>query len=69
MATPAVIVLLILAVVLFLVLRRRKSPQSAAEQQKPEDKNPVYGMYYFADGERIDESKSEAVDKNVYYGS
>ena len=69
MAISVVIVLLLLAVVPVLVLRRRKSPLSAAEQKKPEDKNPVYGMYYFADGERIDESKSEAVDKNVYYGS
>ena len=36
---------------------------------KTEDENPVYGMYYFANGENVDDGRSEAVDDNVYYGS
>ena len=56
--------------VLVLVLRHRKSPQRAAREiTKADDENPVYGMYYFADGEHIDESRSEVVDNNENYGS
>ena len=29
--------------------------------------NPTYGLYYFDDGNRIDESNSEVVDGNTYY--
>ena len=60
--------LLLLALVLVLVLSRRKKKRTA-NQIKAEDKNPVYGIYYFADGEHIDESRSEAVDTNENYGS
>ena len=29
--------------------------------------NPTYGLYYFDDGNRIDDSNSEVVDGNIYY--
>ena len=33
------------------------------------DENPVYGMYYFANGEHIDYGSVEVEDDNMYYGS
>ena len=33
------------------------------------DENPVYGMYYFANGEHIDYGSAEVEDNNAYYGS
>ena len=33
------------------------------------DANPVYGMYYFADGEHIDYGSAEVQDDNAYYGT
>ena len=61
-------ILFLFTLVLVLLLRRRKKKR-AANQIKEEDKNPVYGIYYFADGEHIDQSRSEAVDNNENYGS
>ena len=49
-------------------MRRNKRKQKAAVRPKVEDKNPVYGMYYFADGKHIDEGRSEVTDGNDYYG-
>ena len=62
------IVVLALVLVLVLVVRRNKRKQKAAVRPKVEDKNPVYGMYYFADGKHIDEGRSEVTDGNDYYG-
>ena len=67
MSCFVVTVLLLLALVIVLVLRCRK--KRGAKESKAEDENPVYGIYYFADGERIDESRSEVVDHNENYGS
>ena len=67
LASFAVTVLLL--VVLVLVFMRRKKQQRVAKLTKAEDKNPVYGMYYFADGEHIDERRSEVLDNNENYGS
>ena len=33
-----------------------------------EDKNDVYGIYYHADGEHVDQGVHEIVDVNDYYG-
>ena len=68
MAIVAVGLLFLLALVGVLVVRRNKRKQKAAVRPKVEDKNPVYGMYYFADGRRIDEGRSEVTDGNDYYG-
>ena len=69
LASFGVTVLLFVGVVLVLVFWRRKRQQRVAKLTKAEDKNPVYGMYYFADGEHIDESRSEVLDNNENYGS
>ena len=69
LASFAVTVLFLVGVGLVLVLWRRKRQERVAKMTKAEDKNPVYGMYYFADGEHIDESRSEVVDNNENYGS
>ena len=35
---------------------------------KEDDNNEIYGIYYHADGQHVDESVDEIVDKNDYYG-
>ena len=69
-ATISLAFLVLLVSVLALVLRqrRRRKRQKAAREIKHTDENPVYGMYYSATGEHIDESTSEVVDENYYYG-
>ena len=67
MAT-SLVVLVLLVLVLVLVLRRRKK-QRTAKEIKAEDKNPVYGIYYFADGGNIDEGRSVVTDDNENYDS
>ena len=32
-----------------------------------DDDNPVYGLYYHPDGQRIDNWESEVIDGNDYY--
>ena len=68
LASFAATILFLLGVLLVLVLRRRRQKR-AANETKAEDQNPVYGMYYFADGEHIDENRSEVVDENAIYFS
>ena len=63
----ALLVLLMSVFVLVLRHKRRKN-QRAGGDIKQTDENPVYGMYYFSTGDHIDESKSEVVDSNDYYG-
>ena len=70
-AVSTVLLLLALLVLVLLVLRRKKKQRrKAAKAPRVEDKNPVYGMYYFADGGRIDQGRSEVTDdNNAYYGA
>ena len=57
---------LLLAALAFLVIRRlRRNPQAPSVDQS--DVNPVYGMYYFADGDHIDYANVEVEDANPYY--
>ena len=42
-----------------------KSGPATVVQQS--DENPVYGLYYFANGEHIDDATVEARDDNPYY--
>ena len=56
----------LLATLAFLVSRRlRSNPQAPSVDQF--DVNPVYGMYYFADGDHIDYANVEVEDSNPYY--
>ena len=62
------VALTVSVVILVLVLKRRKNQGTQAGESQNEDLNPVYGMYYFSDGGRIDKSQSEVADGNDYYG-
>ena len=44
-----------------------KSSMKAVEEKFEMDESPIYGLYYFAGGGKIDQGKSEVVDKNDYY--
>ena len=69
-AVAAVILLLSLVLVLVLVLVKKKNERKEARRAAGVvDLNPVYGMYYFADGEHIDAARSEVVDHNADYAS
>ena len=58
----------IVVVVLVLAIIRKKKHGDQKGQIEGEDLNPVYGMYYFSNGAKIDESQSEVVEGNEYYG-
>ena len=51
----------------FIAVRRRRRDESepGAERQ---DQNPIYGLYYFGDGDKIDGDTAEVTDENTYYG-
>ena len=40
----------------------------AGRRMAKEDVNDIYGLYYTAGGERMDESTMEVKDENPYYG-
>ena len=62
MATSVVVGILVLVLVLtFKKLKNRR------REPIKEDINPVYGHYYKVDGERIDEGRVYAEDRNLYY--
>ena len=61
---------LLLVVVAFLVMKRLMgNPSPRASSVEDTDENPVYGMYYFADGQHIDYGTLEVQDENPYYDS
>ena len=63
----SIVLLLCVASVAFLLCRKRsKKPQ---EKPVEVDENPVYDMYYFADGDRIDYGNVEVEDENQMYGT
>ena len=68
-AVAAVILLLSLVLVLVLALVKKRNQRKEARAPEVVDMNPVYGMYYFANGEQIDAGRSEVVDDNADYGS
>ena len=53
--------------VLTAALKHRKKQKDQNHDLQGGDMNPMSGIYYFADGEKIDESRSEGVDDNNYY--
>ena len=52
--------------VVFMCKRKRRNRTPSVEHN---DENPVYGMYYFADGRHIDDGTVEVQDDNTYYGT
>ena len=57
---------LLFAALVFLLTRhvRRNLGGPSVEQS---DMNPVYEMYYFADGQHVDYGNAEVEDANPYY--
>ena len=53
---------------IFFLRKRKKEKEHQAVRHK-EDLNPVYGFYYFANGQQIDDNNAEATDENQYYES
>ena len=66
----AVILVLVSGLLAFFCVRqrRRRRKENKSNQAMDEDLNPVYGLYYFSDGERVDDNNSEMMDENTYYG-
>ena len=48
---------------------RKKKAEKKDTSTRSEDLNPVYGFYYFADGQQVDDNNAEATDENQYYES
>ena len=67
-AIVSVLVILVCVAVLAFILFRR-SKKTKAEEPAEVDENPVYDMYYFADGDRVDYGNTEVQDENDLYGS
>ena len=70
-SVPLSLILLVTSGLLtFFCLRRNnktKEKKNKREQPIGGDMNPVYGLYYFSDGERVDDSNAEVMDENSYY--
>ena len=47
----------------------RKKKEKVGQAARSEDANPIYGFYYFSDGQKIDDNNAEATDENQYYES
>ena len=58
---------LLLCLLVVVLRHKKKKKEIAAAQKSTEDKNPVYGLYYFADGAQIDGGNTEVVDSNAGY--
>ena len=54
--------------VVVLCIRKRRT---TTEEEDParQDQNPIYGLYYFADGDKIDNEQIEVEDTNNDYGT
>ena len=66
-AGGSIFLLLCVAFIAFLLCRKRsKKPK---EKPVEVDENPVYDLYYFADGDRIDYGNVEVEDENQMYGT
>ena len=59
--------ILFFAVLTLIICKHRRRNRSTSVEEN--DENPVYGMYYFADGNHIDDGTSEVQDDNSYYGT
>ena len=67
-AGGSIFLLLCVAFIAFLLCRKRsKKPKEKPVEEV--DENPVYDMYYFADGDRVDYGNTEVQDENDLYGS
>ena len=65
----SVVGVVLLALLAFFICRHKQQKRTTSTLEENNDENPVYGMYYFADGEHIDYETAEVQDDNEYYGS
>ena len=68
-AIVSVLVILVCVAVIAFILFRRSKKTKAEDTVEEVDENPVYDMYYFADGDRVDYGNTEVQDENDLYGS
>ena len=64
----SILILTRTAAIAFFFFRRSKKTK-AEDTVEEVDENPVYDMYYFADGDRVDYGNTEVQDENDLYGS
>ena len=64
-ATIAILLILLVASVTILIFKKLK--QKRRESQMKTEGNAVYGQYYSDDGERIDQGRVYAEDRNPNY--
>ena len=64
----SILILACTAVIAFFFFRRSKKAKTEDKVEEV-DENPVYDMYYFADGDRVDYGNAEVQDENDLYGS
>ena len=66
---PLALILIVASGLLAFLCLRRKKKKKENKRSPPisEDLNPVYGLYYFSDGQRVDDSSVEVMDENSYY--
>jgi len=65
----AAVFVVAICVIVVIVWKTRCQKRSNRHQAKEVDNNPVYGLYFTSEGERIDEGVAEVVDENSdYYG-
>ena len=67
--TGGSIFLLLCAAFIAILLCRKRSKKPKEKPVEEVDENPVYDMYYFADGDRIDYGNVEVEDENQMYGT
>ena len=51
------------------LINRQRKKKVIEQPAKFDDLNPVYGLYYFSDGQQVDYNQAEVTDENQYYGS
>ena len=64
----SILILVFVAVLAFLLYRRSRKTK-VEEPIEEVDENPVYDVYYFADGDRVDYGNAEAKYENELYGT
>ena len=69
LVTAITSILLILLIAVAVIIFKRKRKQRDVKTNFVVDGNELYGLYYTADGDRIDQGIVEVQDRNYYYRS
>ena len=69
LATGAALGLIIFASLVSLGLRcKRRKRKTDKKEPSGKEMNPLYGLYYFHDGEKMEDNYVSVTDENSYYG-